>query len=267
LRKLYEMLNKLKYWLRPIDDIFHDFDDFNLNTNDIAKRRIFIDRDADVLFVAHLDTVIKPKFIHKTKKRIYATGLDDRLGCLIAYELSKQLNADLLLTDHEESFKSTAQYHDYKDYKWIVEFDRYRDDVVVYNCGSKEFESALSEFWKIGIGSFSDICLMDVSCCCMNFGIGYYNAHGNDSYCTIKQVYRQIEKFKLFYAKYKDTAFIRDVPFSNLYMVDDVISDDYCEICGWNDGTKIYNYCICEDCLRAMMNQYLYANEETCIEG
>ena len=256
------MLNELKYWLIPKRHIFEDFTLDVLDANDTTKHRIFIDRDSDVLFVAHLDTVQEPKFIRKTRKRIYATGLDDRLGCLIAYELSEQLNADLLLTDHEESFKSTAQYHDYKDYKWIVEFDRYRDDVVVFDCGSKEFESALSEYWRIGIGSFSDICLMNVGCCCMNLGIGYYNAHGENSYCTIKQVYRQIDKFKQFYAKYKDVEFMRDVPFSAPYVDDDSI----CEICSWNYGKKVFGLYICEDCFNSMVTQYLYTDEKSCID-
>ncbi len=256
------MLNKLKYWLLPIDAIFDDFNihNFVLDCADKMKHRIFIDKESDVLFVAHLDTVIEPKFIRKTKKRIYATGLDDRLGCLIAYELSKELNADLLLTDHEESFNSTVKYHECKDYKWIVEFDRYQDDVVIYDCGSKDFEMAISEYWKVGIGSFSDISLIDVGCCCMNLGIGYYNAHSQDSYCTIKQTKRQIEKFKLFYAKYKDIAFKRDVPFYDY----DVYKDETCEICGWNEGKKVYDLFVCEDCFNAMVNQYLYDAEKSC---
>lgn len=259
-----QLLNKLKYWLKPKQHIFENFGLNVLDANDDSKHRIFIDRESDVLFVAHLDTVQEPKFIRKTKKRIYATGLDDRLGCLVAYELSIELNADLLFTDHEESFSSTAQYHDYKDYKWIVEFDRYRNDVVIYDCGSKEFESALSEFWRIGIGSFSDICLMDVTCCCMNLGIGYYNAHSKDSYCTIRQVKKQIKKFEQFYIKYKDIAFIRDVPFSEPYIDDD---KSLCEICNWDYGTKVYDIVICEDCFNTMVMQYLYTNEESCYGG
>ena len=110
------MLNKLRYWLKPINTIFEDFNGYVLDADDKTKHRIFIDRDASVLFVAHLDTVIKPKFHGKTNKRIYASGLDDRLGCLIAYELSEQLNADLLLTDHEESGGTTIAYQDCEKY-------------------------------------------------------------------------------------------------------------------------------------------------------
>ena len=251
------MLNKLRYWLKPKQVIFDDFNGYVLDADDDKKHRIFIDRESDVLFIAHLDTVIEPKFYYKTKKRIYATGLDDRLGCLLACELSQQLGADLLLTDHEESYESTAKYHDCKNYNWIVEFDRYRDDVVVYDCGSKVFENAIGEYWNIGFGSFSDICLLDTKSCCMNLGIGYYNAHGKDSYVTIKQFYRQVEKFKLFYEKYKDVAFIRDVRFKEI-----LIDGELCELCGWNHGTKIYDLIICEDCFNAMVNQYLYETEE-----
>lgn len=256
-----QLLNRLKYWLRPIDEIFNSFSLFVLDNDNKTKRRIFIDRDANVLFVAHLDTCQKPKFFYKTRKRIFASGLDDRLGCLIAYELSEQLGADLLLTDNEESFESTAKNHDCKNYNWIVGFDRYRDDVVVYDCGSKSFESAISEYWKIGLGSFSDISLLQTENCCMNLGIGYYNAHHKNSYVTIKTVYRQIEKFKLFYAKYKDVAFIRDIKFQ-----EDYVLNGYCEMCGWQGGVEIHGYCLCEDCLRAMVNQYLFCEQdETCI--
>ncbi len=258
------MLNKLKYWLNPIGVIFFDFELNVLDIGDNEKHRIFIDRKSDVLFVAHLDTVIEPKFIRKTKKRIYATGLDDRLGCLLAYELSKELNADLLLTDNEESFKSTAQYHDYKDYKWIVEFDRYRDDVVLYDCGSKEFENAIGEYWKIGMGSFSDICMINTESCCMNLGIGYYNAHGADSYCTIKQIKRQIRKFRLFYTKYKDVAFVRDIPYQDIYNYKE--EDDICEICSWNVGKKVFDLVVCEDCFNSIVTQYLY-EDERCLKG
>ena len=251
------MLNKLRYWLKSKQDIFRDFEKYVLDIDDDIKHRIFIDRNSKVLFVAHLDTVLEPKFLRKNKKRIYATGLDDRLGCLAACELSQQLGTDLLLTDHEESFESTAKYHDCKDYNWIVEFDRYRDDVVVYDCGSKDFDNTIMNHWRLNTGSFSDICLMNVTCCCMNLGIGYYNAHGRDSYVVIKEFYRQIEKFRLFYDKYRDTVFVRDEQFKN------ILSDDLeiCEICNWDYGTKIYDLYICEDCLNAMVTQYLYKED------
>ena len=139
-----------------------------------------------------------------------------------------------------------------------MEFDRYRDDVVVYDCGSKDFENVLSEYWRIGFGSFSDICLMDVTCCCMNLGIGYYNAHDKNSYVTKKTFNKQIEKFKLFYAKYRDVAFIRDTPFYRFIDND----DDICEMCGWSIGKKVYDLYICEDCFNAMVTQYLYQSEE-----
>lgn len=264
------MLNKLRYWLKSKQDIFRDFEKYVLDIDDNEKHRIFINKKSDVLFIAHLDTVLKPKFLRKTKKRIYTTGLDDRLGCLIAYELSKELNADLLLTDHEESFNSTAQYHDYKGYNWIVEFDRYRNDVVLYDCGSKDFENAINEYWKIGVGSFSDICMMNVNNCCMNIGIGYYNAHSQDSYCTIKQVKRQIEKFKLFYAKYKDVHFVRDVPCKDIYAYE---NDLICAVCNWNVGQKVFDLVVCEDCFNSIMAQYLYEEdqilfeEDRCLKG
>ena len=60
-----------KFWFKPIDKIFSTFGDHVLDGNDPKKRRIFIDRGSDILFVAHLDTVLDPLFVKENKKRIY----------------------------------------------------------------------------------------------------------------------------------------------------------------------------------------------------
>lgn len=246
-------MDKLRYWLKPIDALFRDFDQYVLDKTDSEKHRIFIDRQSDILFVAHLDTVQKPKFIKQTKNRIYAQGLDDRLGCMLASELSKELNVDLLLLDHEEKCQSTAQYHECKDYNWICEFDRAGSDVVTYGQDSIDFLTALEQYWKIGIGAFSDICLLKSDACTINLGIGYEFAHSKDSYVDIKTMDRQIKLFRQFYAQHKDTKFERDYSYEW-----DAPEYDYvnsCELCGMANAIDVYGYMICQDCFEKMISE------------
>ena len=204
------MLNDLRWWLRPRRKIIRHFRNFVLDKQDFWKRRIFIDRGSKVLFMAHLDTVQTPKLVSATRHRIYAQGLDDRLGCMIASKLSLELGADLLLTDHEESAGTTARYHICKDYNWIVEFDRAGEDVVTYDLDSVEFRNAIRGYWHLYPGMYSDICELKTETCCMNLGIGYERAHSTDSYVTTKVFNRQIEAFRKFYAEYKDVEFKQD---------------------------------------------------------
>lgn len=254
------LIAKLKYWLKSKEKLFVDFQKFTIDFNDPKKQRIFIDRKSDILFVAHIDTVQKPKFIKKTKNRIYAAGLDDRLGCLIAHELSTELKTDLLICDLEESAKSTGQYHKLKEYNWIVEFDRAGNDVVTYDLDNIDFRQALSEYWEIGFGAFSDVCQLKTQACCVNVGIGYQHAHSKDSYVGLKTMRKQIAKFKQFFNEYKDTKFEQD-----LFVEFDEFNCDYsykssigeCEICGiMADVDYVFGHIICEGCFEDMYSQY-----------
>ena len=251
------MIKKLKYWLKSKEILFADFKRFTLDYKDLNKRRIFIDRKSDVLFVAHIDAVQTPKYIRtrKTKsgklKRIYAQGLDDRLGCMLAYELSNEFDADLLICDNEEKFQSTGQYHRLKDYNWIVEFDRAGNDVVTYNLDSPKFLTVLSEFWNVGIGACSDISELETTTCCMNIGIGYEFAHSKDSYVDVKTLNKQLDKFRTFYSLYADTKFEQE------------LTDNFmeCEICYGNyNVAETFGYLICEDCFNVMFNNYYIAD-------
>lgn len=251
-------IEKLKYWLKSKNKIFDDFNDVILDRENPEQARMFIDRDSKVLFIAHIDTVQKPKYMlaRRTKskklKRVYAQGLDDRLGCMLAYELSKELKADLLITDHEETARSTGQFHNLKDYNWIVEFDRAGIDVVTYGLDSQEFYNALNSFWDIGQGSFSDVCQLKTTACCMNLGIGYEFAHSKDSFVDVLKFDKQIEQFKLFYDEYKDVKFEQEKEnyFSH--------NNDECDICNVakNDCESIHGYLICSDCFDFMMQEY-----------
>jgi len=188
----------------------------------------------------------------RTKKRIYASGLDDRLGAMLAYELSNRLRADLLLTDHEESCQTTAQYHECKDYNWIVEFDRAGSDIVTYDLDNPDFLLALSDKWEVGFGSYSDIMDLKTEACCFNLGIGYHRAHSIDSYVDIRQTKKQLVKFAEFFERHKDTKFVRDEQW--LYGSDTLYDPDgVCEVCGLAYGESVFGYVVCEDCLSYMM--------------
>ena len=205
--------NNIKFWFNHIDLIFANLKNHSLDYDDKDKRRIFVDRKSDLLFVAHLDTVQEPKIseLQKTDNGtiLKGAGFDDRLGCYAAYRLSKQLNADLLLTDNEEKGQSTAQHHICKPYNWVAEFDRAGDDVVTYDCGSKKFIKAIKKHWKEGWGSFSDICQLKTKACCLNVGIGYEQAHSENSTVNLDVYIGQIEKFKLFCEHNRNKKFVR----------------------------------------------------------
>ena len=264
-------VKELRYWLQPKETIFADFDSFVLDSGDHSRNRIFIDRGSLVLLVAHIDTVIEPKFIksRKTKsgklKRVYARGLDDRLGCMIAYKLSNDLNVDLLICDNEERCASTGQFHELKEYNWIAEFDREGDDVVTYELDSDAFRKALLEYWEIGFGSFSDIAQLQTTACCMNVGIGVHLSHSIDSYACIKTMNRQIGKFKKFYKQHKDTPFVRDYK-QSYYDIDQVDYEYYlkehygeCDLCGMITTIQhVYDSKICQDCFESLIAQYCY---------
>lgn len=262
---MIELIDKLKFWMLNKEDIFlrhaNDILGSKIEAGKHSKnsRRIFIDNGGDVLFVAHLDTVLPPKMKKRTKKRLHASGLDDRLGCLLAYELGTRLGADILFTDDEEMCRSTAQYHLVKNYNWTVEFDRGGDDVVTYGIDSYDFRMALTEYWNIGIGSYSDIVDLPTLTCCFNLGIGYFHAHSKDSYVNLKMLRQQVSKFEWFYGKYSGTKFMADMRQEN----DNFSSyayDEPCDMCGNMDNVEtVHDYFLCKDCFNQVLNNFFSA--------
>ena len=214
-----------------------------LDCSDLTKRRVFIDNGGSVLFVGHLDTVLPPKIHKMTANTIVAQGLDDRLGLYVILTLLKSgVKADVLLTDGEESAKSTAKYHNLKNYNWVCEFDRGGTDFVSYGLANKDLKNILSQTWPEGVGSFTDICFFKTEIACFNLGIGYHQAHGKNSYVKIMDVENQIEKFKTFYVKNSGIAFKQDgTDFDNWLS---------CDVCGsvW-EVKPIHGYNVCKDCI------------------
>lgn len=180
------------------------------------NRFIYIDNGADILAVAHLDTVQDTDHFYHLPKldRIYNAQLDDRLGAYVILDLlpAMGIKLDVLFTEGEEEGKSTAAYFEPpedKKYKWIVEFDRKGDDVVMYDYMDRASDDLLR---KVGYpqgayrGSFTDICkLYDMKVKGFNWGVGYHDNHSRYGYLEVEELVEQMQKFHMFYGLYKDT--------------------------------------------------------------
>ena len=245
------MDKKLSYWMQNIELIFHTFRAYALDYGNPEKRRLFWDNDGRVLFIAHLDAVQTPKIIKRKGNRLTGAGFDDRLGCCIAHELGLAYGADVLLTDLEESGRSTAKYHDLKDYNWIVEFDRAGNDVVLYDFVCPELEEALSKYWHIGFGAFSDICFLKTEIGKFNLGIGYEHAHSETSYVDLSVLKQQLKLFEDFYRVNKNTKF-RGYDYCSYGWE----NSECCECCGGIVDESVYGRSICGDCFNFLMDVY-----------
>lgn len=246
---------KLNYWMQTTGKIFKDFKPFVLDYSIPDQRRIFVDNGSDVLLVAHADTVVKPRIDRIKDNVLYGAGFDDRVGCWTAYMLSLELNCDLLITDLEEACKSTAKFHDCKNYNWIVEFDRMSDDVVTYDLDNDDFLKDLEEFWDVGFGSYSDISSLKTESCCFNLGIGYENAHSKNSSIDLTILSKQIELFKEFYKLHAGTKFIIDRTYRSEDGYD--LRWDYgCEICGSNMAEYCFNSLLCQECFDVVLESF-----------
>ncbi len=174
----------------------------------------FIDNKANILGVAHCDYVnIGYKF--KTYGTdddfcVFCPRLDDRLGVYLLMEVMHKMgiNYDILLTDNEERGSSTASlFSTDKKYNWIFEVDRRGYGAVTY-CYT-EMEKPLEEFMPIAHGTFSDISLLDwLGIGAFNLAVGYEHEHTEGCYATSDVLFKNLENFKRFYDKHKDTPFI-----------------------------------------------------------
>ena len=173
--------------------------------------------------------------------------LDDRLGVFTILYLLPQYNiaTDILLTTDEESCMSTAR--DFaevcnKDYNWIVELDRAGEDVVLYEY--RDDVALVSDLesvgFKLGVGSYSDICEMDeLGVSAFNMGIGYHFQHTSQCCAVLPQLARQLAKLKVFYDKFKDKAYEHEyVPRGIYYPSARDFSDDTRLYEGWGDDDE-----------------------------
>jgi hypothetical protein len=168
------------------------------------------DNGADILAVAHLDSVLG--FHHfqvlklSTDTKIFCSSLDDRLGAYVILKyLSKLgLKYDMLLTEGEEKGASTAAWFNPpagKKYKWMFSFDRRGTGAVTYQYRSMDLVNRLRDVGlSHDIGQFSDICFLEhLNCKGINFGVGYQDYHSIDAWASKKDLLSQISAFIRFY--------------------------------------------------------------------
>lgn len=205
----------------------------------------FRDNGAKVLGVAHLDYVGFQNPIRQDNI-VRCTQLDDRLGvwCLLNLLPKFGVKTDVLLTDNEERCRSTGQYFQpSKAYNWIVEFDRAGSDVVFYHYDIPRWENVWQD-WKIGLGSYSDILVMDhLGVCAANIGTGYYLPHTNNCYADLNVTVSQVKKFAQFWRQYKNTRFEytdQQESFAKSYD----FGERYCQECGNYQPIEDF----CKDC-------------------
>ena len=224
---------------------------------------IHIDNGGDVLAVAHLDTVMesKPKWRGSMVK---CPQLDDRLGVWALLHLLPTLTDipyDILLTDNEESGQSTSSYFEPdKQYNWIFEFDRAGSDVALYEYEDKKTKELMSSFdWKVGMGSFTDICSLEhLSIKAFNFGTGYHCQHTKGCFADIKTTYKNVKKFTKFLTEYHSTL----LPHTPIYTPtsvsykwrkDDLWEDEYL---GYDSNNREENEC--DYCSKELLEDWVY---------
>jgi hypothetical protein len=82
--------------------------------------------------------------------------------------------------------------------------------------------------FKIGHGSFSDICeLDDFGVCCFNVGIGYHREHSTECWASLEEYRRQMRKFVVFYRENHNKVFPYSKPKVQWNSILDDIDDNY----------------------------------------
>jgi len=209
----------LKLWLSAdVDVLFEAFKKYGRFLDDPYKRHLFFDNGAKVLAVCHLDTVQDPlpsSKINVTEQKITATGLGDRLGGYILSRLNSWgFECDLLMCDLEESGMSSGQYFETeKEYDWVVEFDRQGCDIAHYGEINAPFKKFIKNIGGgLNYGSFTDLCYLELpnDPVMFNMGIGYYEAHGKNSYAIVDELYYNMLRFSLIYEKFHGTPLKAD---------------------------------------------------------
>ena len=205
--------NLLKRLTTPIDDFAKLGDTISTDNGPLT----FIDNNANILAVGHLDFVLwndKPKITRQwgNVKIENTPQLDDRLGVWMILDVLKDanINADILLTDEEESGRSTAQYFkSAKEYNYIVEFDRAGSDVVMYDYEDDDCSQILESVdYSVGSGSFTDICyLSHLGVKGFNFGVGYHNQHTSGCYANLSETFDSFRKFQDFHSQWSGWRF------------------------------------------------------------
>lgn len=188
------------------------------------------DNGADILAVAHLDSVLPFTHFDFARLRqdtlIFAPNLDDRLGAYIILEMLanvKGLKYDILLTLNEENGQSTAiDFNPPKErqYNWMFMFDRVGTGCTVYNYKGVDWELALDNAgFSVHKGSYSCIASLGfLGCKGVNFGAGYHDNHSPYAMAMKSEILSQVRHFMLFYEMNFNIYYQYEEPkYSNYY--------------------------------------------------
>lgn len=176
-------------------------------------RHIYIDRGSKVLGVAHLDSVNNPTHFWCNSKFIAAPTIDNRMGAWILLHglPSMGIYPDVLLTENEESCNSTGEDFQPTEVKWnwMFSFDRKDNDVVLYQYGFGQLQTAIKEHgFTIGQGSYSDISSMGhLHIEGANFGCGMQDYHSAHGYVLVEMLTKQLLKFAKLWKTIEHTKF------------------------------------------------------------
>lgn len=232
---------------------------------------LFKDNGADVLAVAHLDTVgphaqRTARFLDtEAGPVVYSRALDDRLGAYIILDLLPRLGIrfDWLLTVGEESGMSTADFFEAeKEYNWMIEFDRGGTDVVMYQYEDSETVQLVKDCGaKVGDGIFSDISYMEsLGIKGFNWGVGYRDYHGPRAHAYLDDTVQMVAHFLDFHADNAERPLPHvevpqriwwDSKYEKWDEYDNWDSNKECEVCKEKGGVDPLNeQCVmCDTCL------------------
>lgn len=204
-------------------DYFKQFGtEYNAGTE---ERFIFNDTGSKVLFVAHLDSVMKDREhfnrIGTEEGRVIVQSpvLDDRLGAYSGLVLLPEHLGEncfsILLTDNEEINGSTAEHwmksigKDYiGKFNWVVEVDRMgANDCAMYaHVDNKENRELVKLYgWQPTHGSFTDICnLYPLGVLGMNISCGYENYHAKGAWMDVRSYVKNMARLMWFFEENKD---------------------------------------------------------------
>jgi len=227
---------------------------------------IYVKRGANILGVAHVDTVLDFKWADMITfpdgaKIIYSPSLDDRVGVWLLLELSHFMQFDMVFTTDEEQGASTItdwqENNSEKKYNWAFQFDRGYDDIALYDFYyNREFREDVSMTTGSGVDFGSYTCVSSLNKFCgMNIGKVFEGAHTKD--CRVKSTWIEnaVLKFVKFYMKKRDEKYeYKYEPYDLRYgygLARNTIAYGRCKYCGkylsiHREGE--YQAGICRDC-------------------
>ena len=172
---------------------------------------IYVDRQAPITLVSHVDTVRgKDKLTLKEKHGIVwnssgVLGADDRAGVYAMFRLSN-LNCNLLFTNYEEcggkgaklASKALNQHMVDSGVKLLIELDRSGVSEYVYYSYHlpKQIKAYVESYgFNEEYGSYSDISEFD-TIPAVNLSVGYYNQHTSGEYLVMDELELTIQRVK-----------------------------------------------------------------------